>query len=124
MSTSFESRPISRSRTQPPTISARPPAAPTADAIALARSSGSVSLVAIEWSSSELLREAIAESRREGVEPDQAAGLRVRIDFRNRPRDGARHRVGDGVGRLPRAERALDGAAGFPRHHVEELGVG
>src|SRR4051812_44509223 len=42
MSMSFDSRPIRRSRTQPPTISARPPASPTAPAIARARSIGDV----------------------------------------------------------------------------------
>src|SRR5207249_8276393 len=42
MSMSGESRPISRSRTQPPTINARPPASRTARAIAVARSRGVV----------------------------------------------------------------------------------
>src|SRR5262245_22999665 len=99
---------ISWSRTHPPTMSARPCAARTAEAIALARSRPSVSLLVMARFSTESLDEAIAESWRERVEPDESARHRVRVDLWNRMLDGARHRVGDFICRLSESERPLD----------------
>src|SRR2546425_2490778 len=99
---SFESRPIKRSRTQPPTMSARPPVSRTAVAMARARSSGLGMLgSARDRLAAELLHDPVAEPWRERVQQDESAGLLVWINLghrtRNRPRDG----FGDLIGGLP-----------------------
>jgi hypothetical protein len=51
----------------------------------------------------EALDDAIAESRRERVEPHQRPRFEPRVHLRHRALDGARDRVGDRLGILPRA---------------------
>src|SRR5260221_12275495 len=109
MSMSLESRPRRRSRTQPPTMSARPPASRTAAAMSVARGSES----GIEPPSSEPLHEAIADAGRHRVEPDERSRRRVRIHFGNRVVDRARDGVGHLLDALAWAERPLHSRAGF-----------
>ena len=108
--------PSSRSRTQPPTISARPPASRTARAMSPTRSSvalmparprspSAVSFVADRLAAA-ALDEPIGEARRDGIQHDERARLGVRVDLGHGLLDRARDRVGDRPTTLPRTERA------------------
>src|SRR5712692_1407572 len=117
---SFESRPMRRSRTQPPTTSARPPASCTTLAISFARSSES----GMNRLASELFHNVIAHAWRKGIQPDQRARLEVGVHLGDWMLDRAGDRVGHLLRALVRTERALDNRAGLARHDVEELGLG
>src|SRR5438094_8272962 len=115
-----ESRPISRSRTQPPTTSALPPASCTAAAIAFARASES----GMNRLAAELLHDAIADTWRQGVEPHKRARLEVRVHLRDWTSDGTGNRLRNLLRTLSRADRGLNSHAGLARHHVKEFGLG
>src|SRR3989442_330858 len=96
--------PISRSRTQPPTTSARPPASRTAAAMARTRSRGSGMFASSgDRLAAELPHDSVADSRRNRVQEHEAPGLPVRIHLRYRTCDRPRDGVGDLIGGLPRS---------------------
>src|SRR6185436_5883268 len=107
---------IRRSRTQPPTTSARPPASFTASAMARARSKESDTGFAAES-----LDDLVGEARRDRIEHDEAARREVRIDLGDRLLDRARDRLRDLFHRLLRPERAGHGGAGLALHDLGEL---
>ena len=98
--------PCSRSRTQPPTISARPPAARTAAASASARSSRSP--VTIRYWAVTRRRPNRLTNRSQypgaiAFSSTSAARFLVGVDLRGGAGDRRRDRVGDRLGGLPRA---------------------
>src|SRR5262245_65984588 len=117
MSTSGDSCPSRLSRTQPPTTSARPPASRTALAISIVRSCEMVTRASspfpLQRLPAEALDDAVAEARREQVEPYQRPRFEQGVHLRRRALDGARDRLGDRVGILPRAWPAHHGRAGL-----------
>src|SRR6185312_8913098 len=106
-----------RSRTQPPTNSARPPASRAAAAICSAcwSESDTAGLPA------ELLDHPVGKARRDGVENHEHARLLVRVDLRDRMLDPARDGFGHFVDRLLRPERAGHVAAALALQDVDEL---
>src|SRR4051812_25954585 len=125
---SASATPSRRSRTQPPTTSARPPASRTARAMAVACSSAALIVVEPERSSRRLAPEAlddpVGESGREGVGDPRRAGAGVRIDPGARPVERPRAGVSAGAGTLCRTAGTSHPAAGLGRHHIEEFGFG
>src|SRR5437899_1158619 len=108
MSTFWDVRPMIRSRTQPPTKNARPPAARTAVATSRARETLSAASSAMRGPDrlpAEPLNDAIGEAGSERVEQHETARLEVRIDLRNRMLDRARDRLGHFLRRLDGTER-------------------
>src|SRR5216684_7432742 len=137
--------PSNLSRTQPPTISARPPACRTASAMACAwsrliRDCSTITLPnypvtqlpnyqiiqlpnsCIDRRPSPALDEPIAQAGSNRVQDRQAARFPQRVHFGHRPVDGLSDRVRHGVGRLAWAARAR-GKARMPCHDLEEFGL-
>src|SRR5690349_1839376 len=124
MSMSLASRPNSRSRTQPPTMSARPPASRTARAIAVAVSNsdmiGSGDRRGRIRPAAEAANHMIGQPRREGIQNDEQPRGPVWIDFRLRMFQASQHAARDVFRRLPRT-MSLHAIPLFARDYISKL---
>src|SRR4051812_30139851 len=101
---SLASRSSSRSRTQPPTMSARPPASRTVVAICVAWWRDS-DMIAANRLTAVFLHEPIAEARCDGVQQHETASFHIRIDLGNRMGNRAGNGASHVFGRLLRPGR-------------------